>query len=317
MAPARRLVLLASCALTLSTSVLAQAPRVRTLGFLGAANDPLGWLAPLRALGWTEGRNLAIVRRPVDDPAAVPRYAQEFVDRNVDVIVTDGTAAARAAKTATARIPIVMAAVGDPVDTGLVASLAHPGGNVTGYSIVATETAAKRAQIVHDLVPAARVVGVVMDPDNGMYALLRERTERAYRTLGIEPRFLFARTTQELAAALAAPELRLQALDVVVDVGADDAAAIVGAATGRGIPVVGASRPIVEAGAAACFESDRGDQNRRVAALIDKALHGVPPSAMPVEQPAKFLLVLNLKAATAAGIALPPALLLRADEVLR
>ncbi len=155
--PIRRRRLLQACALFLTPAgrVRAQAPRVRTVAFLGAADDPLGWVEPLRELGWVEGRNLALVRRSAEEPDALARHAREFVDRNVDVIVTDGTSAARAAKAATPRIPIVMAAVGDPVATGLVASYAHPGGNVTGYAILSAETAAKRAELVHELLPAA------------------------------------------------------------------------------------------------------------------------------------------------------------------
>jgi len=148
---------LQACALALVPAAFARAQSARTLtvGFLGAAEDPLGWLAPLRERGWIEGRNLVLVRRPTDDPERISRYVEEFVARDVDVIVTDGTSAARAAKAATSRIPIVMAAVGDPVDAGLVASFAHPGGNLTGYAILAAETAAKRAQLVQELVPSA------------------------------------------------------------------------------------------------------------------------------------------------------------------
>ncbi len=315
----RRRRLLQACALALVPFAPAgsQPARMRTLGFLGAAEDPLGWLAPLRDLGWVDGRNVAVVRRPADDPAALAGYARELVARGVDAIVTDGTSAARAAKAATTRIPIVMAAVGDPVDTGLVASFAQPGGNLTGYAILATETAAKRAQLVQELLPAAKDVAVVMDVDNGMYPLLRKRADAAYRALGIEPHFVTARTLDELTAKIADPALRVQALEVDVDVGGSDAAAVVRAASARGVPVIGASRSLAEAGALLAFDVDRGDQSRRVAAMIDKVLRGVPPSSIPVEQPASFVLVLNVKAAARAGVTVPPALVLRADDVVR
>lgn len=316
---ARRRRLLQACVLALAPAVPVRAQRVRvvTIGFLGAAEDPLAWLSPLRDLGWSEGRNLSLVRRPVDDPGALAGYAHEFVARGVDVIVTDGTSAARAAKAATTRIPIVMAAVGDPVDTGLVASFAHPGGNLTGYAILATETAAKRAQLVAELVPAAKDVAVVMDANNGMYALLRKRADEAYRALGIEPRFVTAQTVAELAAKIADPALRMHALEVGVDVGSAEAVIVMRAADMRGVPVIAASRPLLEAGALLEFDVDRRDHSRRVAAIIDKVLRGTPPASIAIEQPSSFVLVVNQKAAAKAGITVPAALLLRADEVLR
>lgn len=155
-----------------------------------------------------------------------------------------------------------------------------------------------------------------MDANSRMYPLMRKRAEEAYRGFGMEPHFVSASTVEELVTALSGPELRLHAMDVDVDFGSADAAVLMRAAARRGIPVVALGRPLVAAGALASFDVDRRDQSRRVAAMIDKVLRGASPASNPVEQPASFVLLLNAKAAAAAGIVIPRALVLRADEVV-
>lgn len=291
--------------------------RLRRIAFIGGDDDPLLWLAPLREHGWIEGRNFAIERRPFDSPEGAARVAREFVAENVDVIVTDGTNAARAAKAATARIPIVMAAVGDPVDAGIVEAYARPGGNITGYAILSAEMAAKRAQLVKELVPSAQRVAVVMDPANGMYPLLRQRAEEAYRALAIVPTFNKSRAVDGVVVELSDPALRVDAVEIDPDADSKDAALLMRALTARGWPVVAMSRPMIDAGAVIAYDVDRRDHMRRVAAIIDKVLRGIAPASIPVEQPSSFVLIVNLKAAKAIGITVPQSLLLRADEVLQ
>jgi putative ABC transport system substrate-binding protein len=291
--------------------------RVRRIAFLGPYQEPMAWIAPLRELGWVEGRNLEIERRITNGFEGLPSAARELAAPGVDVIVTDGTDATRAAKAATARIPIVMAAVGDPVATGIVASLAHPGGNITGYSILSAEIAVKRAQLVRELLPSAQRVVVVMSSRNAMYPLLRAGADEAYRALGLQPRFVDAPSAEQLAVALADPDLRLEAVVIGGDITGADAATVMRALTPLRVPVIAGSRPLLDAGALIAFDVDRRDQERRVAAIIDKILRGAAPASIPVEQPTSFVLVVNLKAAKAIGVAVPQSLVLRADEVVQ
>jgi putative ABC transport system substrate-binding protein len=308
-----------ACVVAVKLPALAQpsAGSTRRIGFLAPWPEPMLWLAPLRKLGWVEGRNLVVERRITNGVEGLASAAADLVRIKVDAIVTDGTNAARAASNATRSIPVVMAAVGDPVGAGLVASLARPGGNLSGYSILSVETARKRAQLVRDLLPSAQRVAVVMDASNEMYDLLRRHAQDAYRSLALQPVFLTPTGAETLVVMLRDASLRADAVDIDIDVSGADAVTVMRGATQLGLPVIAAGRSMLEAGAVMAFDLNRDDLYARVAATVDKVLRGTPPATIPVEQPENFTLMINLKAAQALGVTIPQSLLLRADEVIR
>jgi putative ABC transport system substrate-binding protein len=273
----------------------------------------------MRAFGWIEGQNFAYENRFVGKDIALLRsFAEELVRLKVDMIVTLGTEAALAAKNATTTIPIVMASIGDPVGTGLVTSLAHPGGNITGYSLLTPEIETKRAALLHELLPAAQRVAVMINPNNRLVGRQRKWIEEAYGALGVEPILLeIADDGQFANAAAQAVERRAQAL--AIDLGASPTATaeLLQAAVRYRLPTMAIDREMLEAGGLICFQYDSDEQDRRVAALIDKILRGAKPADSPIEQPARFILLLNVKTAKAIGVAIPQSLLLRADIVIR
>jgi ABC-type uncharacterized transport system substrate-binding protein len=276
-------------------------------------------MIPMRELGWIEGRNLAVERRFTNlqvDP--LRPYAEELVRLKVEVILTFGTEAAFAAKNATTTIPIVLASAGDPVGTGLVASLARPGGNITGYSIVSSEIEAKRAALIHELLPAAQRVAVVVDPSNRISGSLRTRADEAFRSLGVQPIFIEATSEQQLLDVPAeAVRQRAQALEMPVGITGASARRLMQSAIGYRLPIVVPDPDLLEAGALMGFHVNTDDRGRRVAAIVDKILRGAKPADIPIEQPTRFTLLINLKTAKALGITVPQSLLLRADGVIQ
>jgi putative ABC transport system substrate-binding protein len=300
---------------------------VRRVGVLSLGQRPTEVaqevLARLRELGWIEGRNLAIESRVANwEVDRLRPLADELVRLGVDMIVASGTPAALAAKNATTSIPIVMTGVGDPVGTGLVASLARPGGNITGYSVVARELAAKRCEVVHELLPAAQRVAVFASPKglNSLPDLLREVIAAAYRSLGVQTIFIEVDPgSSELDRALVdgvreAVRQQAQALELW---GGDAAGAAVKVALGYRLPVIAEGRELLETGGLLYFDADHKDRSRRVAGIIDKILRGAKPADIPIEQPTRYEIVINLKTAKALGITVPRSLLLRADEVIQ
>ena len=276
-------------------------------------------MIPMRELGWIEGRNLAVERRFANlqvDP--LRPYAEDLVRLKVEVILTFGTEAAFAAKNATTSIPIVLSSAGDPVGTGLVASLARPGGNITGYSIVSSEIEAKRAALMHELLPAAQRIAVVVDPSNRISDLLRKRADEAFRSLGVQPIFIEATSEQQLLDVPAeAVRQRAQALEMPGGITGASARRLMQSAIGSRLPIVAADRDLLEAGALMAFYPNTDDRGRRVAAIVDKILRGAKPADIPIEQPTRFTLLINLNTAKALGITVPQSLLLRADEVIQ
>ncbi len=276
-------------------------------------------MIPLRELGWIEGRNLAVERRFANlqvDP--LRPYAEELVRLKVEVILTLGTEAAFAAKNATTSIPIVLSSAGDPVGTGLVASLARPGGNITGYSIVSSEIEAKRAALMHELLPAAQRIALVVDPSNRISGPLRKRADEAFRSLGVQPIFIEATSEQQLLDVPAeAVRQRAQALEMPAGITAASARRLMQSAIGYRLPIVVPDRDLLEAGALMAFYPNTDDRGRRVAAIVDKILRGAKPADIPIEQPTRFTLLINLNTAKALGITVPQSLLLRADEVIQ
>ncbi len=294
------------------------ATKMRRVGFLSydVTADLKELLAPLRERGWIEGKNIVVERRLTD---LLPAAAQELVRLNVELIIADGTEATLAAKNATTSIPIVMLGAGDPVGMGIVESLARPGGNVTGYSGVALNIGAKRAALVHELLPKAQRVALLTGW-MGIGQLMIEASEAAYRSLGVTPVLIQrAEDLKGLERVLAeAVRLGVQAVEMdPVDLPADDVTAIMTIAMRYRLPVIVNSKDLLAAGALMSFSSDPNDQLRRVALIIDKILRGAKPADIPVEQPTRFELGINQKVAKALGIEVPQSLLVRANEVIR
>jgi putative tryptophan/tyrosine transport system substrate-binding protein len=301
-----------------------QSPKLPTIGFLvaGTRSSHRRWVDAfvqrLGELGWTDGRNIGIEYRWAEGRAErATDIATELVGRNVDVIVTSGTAIVLAAKQATAAIPIVFAAAGDPVGTGLVASLAHPGGNITGLSIQQTDVAAKRLQLLHEVVPGVSRLAILANVSSPAVLLDMQEVQAAARTFGMEVVSLELRREDEIEPLFETLGGRADALYVVNDPLVDSNRDRINTAALAGhLPTMYGSREHAEAGGLMSYGADFGDMFRRAAVLVDKILKGASPAALPVEQPTKFELVLNLKTAAALGLTFSPTLLARADEVI-
>jgi putative tryptophan/tyrosine transport system substrate-binding protein len=309
-------------------AVRAQArPAVRRIGFLAPgvpgtrlddADPRLPW-APLREFGWVEGKNFVVEYR-FGQHVQLPRLAQELVALKVELIVAGGTDASLAARDATKSTPIVMAPAGDPVGMGLVASLAHPGGNVTGYSLQTPELVAKRAALLREVRPDLRRIAVLLNPNARLAVFMRREIGLAYQSMGIEPIFVEITTAQEFAEGIADAARRgAQALEVVITPPAMDwTEAVVAVVLRARLPTLTADDAVFYAGGSLILlKVDDDSVPRRVAAIVDKILRGAKPADIPVEQPTKFRLAINLKTAKALGLTVPQSLILRADEVVR
>jgi putative tryptophan/tyrosine transport system substrate-binding protein len=274
----------------------------------------------LRALGYVEGQNIAIENRWAEGRfERLPDLAAELVRLKVDVIVSVVTQASLAAKNATRTIPIVMVAVGDPLGSGLVASLARPGGNVTGPSSMYADLVGKQLEVLKEIVPKLSRVAVLWNPANAAWqAQMLKATGVAARALGLQVQLLEARGPDELEGAFAAMNReRASALLVAPDViFALHARRIADLAAKRHLPAMYGSSEHVEAGGLISYAPNIPDVFRRAATYVDKILKGARPSDLPVEQPTKFEVFMNLKTAKALGLTIPPSLLLRADQVI-
>ncbi len=302
----------------------AQPARVYRIGFLGTtpptADSWGAFLEGLRAHGYVEGQNIIIERRFSEGKQQRFRdLAAELVRLKVDVIVTSGTPATLAAKNATTTIPIVMAAVGNPVGAGLVGSLARPGGNITGLSLLNSALSGKRVELLKEILPGATRLGVLGDPTNPWTALMVREIEVTARTLGIElQRLEVERPTDFEAAFGTATRGRVAALLVLEDPFMFAyIPTIVGLAAKSRLPAAYGAREFVDAGGLMSYGANISDLFRRAAIFVDKILKGTKPADLPVEQPTKFELVINLKTAKVLGLAIPQSMLLRADEVIQ
>jgi putative ABC transport system substrate-binding protein len=302
-----------------------QGDRVRRVGFLMAlANNELGLIwanafqQELARLGWTEGRNITVdVRWAEGRTQLYTEIAAEFVRLKMDVIVTNGTPPTLAVMKATSTIPIVFASVGDPLGAGLVTSLARPGGNATGLSMQNTDLAGKRVGLLRELIPALRTLGILVNADNVAAMLEMHEVEKAARTLGVEARILEIRRAEDIAPAfegLKGPALALYVpLDPLVSANASRINTF--ALTTR-LPTMFDTRDPVEIGGLISYGADNADLYRRGADYVDKILRGAKPADLPIEQPTKFELAINLKTAKALGVTVPPTMLAIADEVI-
>jgi putative tryptophan/tyrosine transport system substrate-binding protein len=316
--------LLGSAAAAWPLAARAQQPgKLPTIGFLGAAPSieserVAAFVQRLRELAWIDGRNLAIEYRWAE--GRNERYAEnaaDFVRLKLDVIVTSTTPATLAAKQATAVIPIVFAAVTDPVGTGLVASLARPGGNVTGLANQASDTCGKKLEFLREVVPGLRRLAIMANVGNPASMLEMHEAQATARTLGLEIITSEIRRAEDIAPAFEALRERADALYLCPDpLMNTNRTRINVLAVGARLPTMYGGRQYVEAGGLMSYGVNLPNQFRRAADFVDKILRGAKPADIPVEQPTKFDLIINLTAAQALGLTIPPTLLARADEVI-
>ena len=304
------------------TALGQQAGKLPTIGFLGAdasafAPWTAAFVAHLRELGWIEGRTIAIEYRWSEGrPERYAEIAAEFVRLKVDVIVTVGSAVP-IVKQATSTIPIVFAVGIDPVGSGLVTSLAKPGGNVTGLSIQANELAGKRLELLREVIPQLRRLAIMFNADNTQPVLEMGETQAEARRLGLEVAIRAIRRLEDIAPAFQDLKTQADAVYVAVDqLIVANRTRIIAAALSERLPTIFSTRDFVKAGALISYGPNYSDLFRHSADFVDKILRGTKPNDIPVEQPTKFELVINLATAKTLGLTVPPSLLARADEVI-
>ena len=301
-----------------------QQAKVPRIGYLAPRSEPNerdeAFRQGLRELGYVEGKNIVMEYRWAGErDDRLPDLAAELVALKVDVIVTSGGPAARAAKQATSMIPIVMAAVGDPVATGLVASLARPGGNITGQTIFSSELAGKRLELLKEVVPRVTHVAVLAYRPSPVTKHFLSETEAAARVLRVQLHSVEVRGPNELEGAFA-EMVKERAGGLVVQITPlffDYRRKIVDLAAKSRLPAIYETREFVDAGGLVSYGPNRLVVYRRAATYVDKIVKGAKPADLPVEQPTRFELVVNLKTAKALGLTIPPSIMVRADQVIR
>jgi putative tryptophan/tyrosine transport system substrate-binding protein len=299
-----------------------QTGKIPTIGFLGASASGFApwaaaFVARMRELGWVEGRTVAIEYRWSEGrPERYAEIAAEFVRLKVDVILTVGSAVP-IVKQATTTIPIVFAVAIDPVGSGLAASLAKPGGNVTGLSIQANELAGKRLELLREVVPQLRRLAIMFNADNTQPVLEMGETQAEARRLGLEITPIAIRRADDIPPAFQDLRTKADAVYVAVDqLIVANRARILTFALDERLPTIFSERDFVKAGALMSYGPSYSDLFRHSADYVDKILHGTKPGDIPVEQPTKFELVINLTTAKTLGLTIPKPFLVRADEVI-
>jgi putative tryptophan/tyrosine transport system substrate-binding protein len=298
--------------------------QLTTIGLLGSGTVAAQsqWTAAfvqrMRELGWTEGRNLRIEYRWAEGHTErLPELADELVRLKVDIIVTHNTPPPLAAKRATSVIPIVFATAGDPVGTGIVASLARPGGNVTGLSSQSPDAAGKRLELLRELVPGLRRLAVLTDIGNPFTEREKSEVQRAARILGLELAAVEIRRAEDIDSAFQGLQMHVQALYVpAVPLFFANRARINSLALAVRLPTMHLVREYVEAGGLMSYGPNWPDMWRHAADLVDKILRGAKPADIPVQQPTKFDLVVNMTTAKALGLNIPDKMLALANEVI-
>ena len=303
-----------------------QKAKVYRIGFLGnstaalEANLVQPFREGLRDLGYVEGRNVLIEYRWAEGKyERFPALIAELIAEKVEVIVTAGTPATLAVKKATTSVPLVMVAVGDPVGTGIVASLGRPGGNITGLTSISPELEGKRLELLREVIPKLSHIAVLWNPASPLQVVAEKETRAAAQVLRMKVLSLGVRAPEELDSAFAAiVRERPGALLVLADrLFLHNRARIMSFAAQNRLPGVYAYRELVEAGGFMSFGPSYAGMHRRAATYVNKILKGTKPADLPVEQPATFELVINLKAAKALGVTIPQSVLLRATEVIQ
>jgi putative ABC transport system substrate-binding protein len=319
-----RILVYAFLAFIVATVHLAEAqqpkkiPRIGYLTGIGSAPN-VAFLQGLRDLGYVEGKNILIEFRTTGGKSERrPELAAELVQLKVDVIVADTAGEVTAAKNATATIPIVMRSVSDPIALGLVASLSHPGGNITGMASLAPELTGKRLELFKEIIPKLSRVALLAPPVKAWHTSIKE-TEVAAQALGLQLQTLQVSGADELEGAFdAAKKQRAGALlQVPATSMLPYQPRIIELAAKNRLPTMYYDRGSVEMGGLMSYGVDRPSMDRRVASMVDKILKGRKPADLPVEQPMKFEFVINLKAAKQIGLTIPPNVLARADKVIR
>jgi putative ABC transport system substrate-binding protein len=298
--------------------------QIATVSFLDAAKAHTYWRAfldGLRALGWINGRNIAIEQRFAEgEDERLPAIVDEILGMRPDVIVIDGARVVQAFRTRGAAIPIVTSVVSDPVGAGFIASFARPGGNITGLAFQDAELITKRAELLKELVPGLTRVALLTDPGArpGATDRIAAAAEQAVRTLGLVPHVLEVRNTADLALALDAARAHgdQAVLQVSSPLFSANRALLVAQAMQVKLPLSCEQSAFVAIGCLISYGPDFDEMHRRAAFYVDRILKGERPADLPVEQPAKFDLAVNLKTAKALGLEVPPLLLARADKVI-
>ena len=300
--------------------------KVYRIGILGdKASDPAEarlWRAfrlGLRERGWIEGTNILIEYRWVEGNAArLPELASDLVRLKLDLIATRGSLFTRAAKGATSSIPIVFVAHADPVGTGHVASLARPGGNITGLALVQTELGPKGLELLSSVLPVAKRIAVLWHPGTPSHTPGLKALEEAGRTLGVQLQAVGARTGAELEGAFSAMarDGAQAVLVLATPFFFTERQRVAELASRHRLPTMLQGRDYVEAGGLMSYYANYDDLWRRAAIYVDKMLRGAKPADLPVEQPTKFEFVINMKTAKALGLTIPPSLLFQADQVI-
>jgi putative tryptophan/tyrosine transport system substrate-binding protein len=321
----REFITLLGGAATWPLAARAQQPaKLPTIGYLGPSTRSIdsqrlnAFVQRLRELGWNEGRTIDIEYRWAEGRnERLAETAAEFVRRKVDVIVTSATPPTVAAKQATSVIPIVFAAVGDPVGIGVVESLARPGGNATGLSLQQTDAAGKRLEVLREVMPGLRRLAIMANSGNPSAGLDMREAQATARTLGLEAVTSEVLRPEDIAPAFDALKGNVEALYVCGDpLAVTNRVRINTLALGARLPTMFGAREYVEAGGLMSYGANFLDLYRRTAELVDKVLRGSKPADIPVEQPTKFDLIINLTTAKALGLKIPPTVLARADEVI-
>jgi putative tryptophan/tyrosine transport system substrate-binding protein len=299
-----------------------QAGKVYTIGWLTLSASPVSitFRQALQSLGWIEGKNVVILYKTAEFRSErLSEIVAEFVDLKVDVIVAVTAEAALAAKRGTQTIPIVAVDPADAVAIGLVASLAHPGGNVTGLSYLGTELASKQMELFKETIPSLSRVAILTNPANPTHLPRREAAAGTARRLGVKSETLTVRTPDDLEKAFGEmARLRVGGVLVVTDPMFNSATdRLVRLASKSSLPAMYGFRTQVAAGGLMSYGVELADLFRRAPTYVDKILKGAKPADLPIEQPTKFELVINLKTAKALGLTIPPSLLGRADEVIQ
>jgi putative ABC transport system substrate-binding protein len=301
-----------------------QSQKIPTIGFLGSATEQAQrrWTAAfvqrLRELGWIEGQTVRIEYRwAAGSPARAADAAGEFVRSKVDIILTNGTSLVTAVRRVTSEIPIVFAAAGDPVGTGLVASLSRPGGNLTGLSVQATDLAGKHLELLRQMRPGARRLAMLFNVGAANARLQMQEMKAAAGRLGFDFTAVEIRKPEDIAPAIDGLAGRADVLFVANEpLALTYRARINSLAIAAHLPTMYAFREFVDSGGLTSYGPSFPDLFRRSADYVDKILRGAKPGDLPVQQPVKFELVINLKTAKALGIEIPPRLLALADEVI-
>jgi putative ABC transport system substrate-binding protein len=302
-----------------------QRERIGRLGFLGF-NDPVStkefvgaFRVGLRELGYVENQNIIVEYRWAEGkPERLPKLAAELVSLKVDVIFAAGASAIRAAKNATMTTPIVFEMLADPVSAGFVKTLAHPGGNLTGIAGLAPELSGKRLELLQEIVHRLKVVAVLANPRNPNFQSVLKESGLAASALKLRLEVIEVRDPGGLAESLAMSKKKAEALSVVPDsMLLGNHQTIVALAAKHRLPAVYGTSLVVDNGGLMAYAPSQTDMWRRAATYVDKILKGAKPADLPVEQPTKFELVINLKAAKQIGLKIPPNVLARADRVIR